>query len=1710
MPRKGKKKTIVLRGGGLGYMPGVEINGISEFSPDEIPGLILWVKADPTKLKTSTIQNYVQNLSPSIANRVLEQYSSNPNQVVVTEIQSDVTSSPNSLVRLELDSESATGFPKFVTQPGVLDIIDMSNMLDPASKVQQIYKLTTKSPVTVTPDFSSWIISKNVTIDYIALIEKIVLSTPYVATPSTTILQAPDGSTIPSALPTAEFSEVIVFSKKLTAEQAQQMDAYVAYRKNEQYTLDINNPYFPTIDSLAFMSDISKQIHDTEQSLRTELDSFDTSVDNYKAALPTDPILEKAPSLKEKANAALTQITLLRKNLTKGGLLSRKLGKETTDSVFESVNVLSLFSPPLTQEAYRKKLTDYTGVLQELQVYATSLGTVDQAVAKAKEQNNVSNQEQQLIAAQNVEELERAHLQTQSREIYRDFRKRGLAIGALGTAQYNSMTTDFTRQIQTIADAFQYHAKDIESRWNEIIYSFTGINEQISSGAWLTYVPSLDTSTVFLTNRGGAPYSIQYKDINLNQIQGLYEQLRNQIQEGDFAFVKEEIIHMAITMDNFFKRLSDKKINPTTKKTFMPYFKNAYKQVDNYAKEFDSFYDIFTDALKTLTDILSSVKQNKIAAKLTKKYPIPVVYSHFNATFEKYVREINKHDNSLTAMEYIFTNADGSILYADTEEKEVQLLFPSMEKVDRHEQDMFYTKKTPYKDASGNPLYAKYNILEPYEKTASILDALPESQVEKRNFYLVKSLFEIPRAAKNSICELSIETPQKPILLPKYALATGSYFICVNAGKLALQIQIPGMPEDTIDTIGPAETCMYTYSGLGQNSTSYYGRIPWDPTRIAYDTLRNVPRSSLCSKITEFSKYIYMRKDRVPLFDNDGYLVEATPDDSGIVYDIDDVFHANPYTVTLGPELHLSDLVIHPEWNEQMLIHPKFKELYVILELSTGLPVFCSSDGIPATDEFGFCKYVMTPMLDINGSIRTAGALADPIEIQLNSEASITQFGMISPILSFKYMFRSNFVRPLVDGTYIFINSTGYPLVTPAGTYIRIDNARFEPPYLVFYMDSVKEVHAYIPKTLPPSTALKLLADPYILVDIPAKRNDIIDRKTSDILSYRFSVIKSYIQGALATVETKYNYCRTLTFTETRDTLKLLQQCYTEIETYKTDYMTYSTNLTAIQTKQMISTADRQLKISMDTLDLKIKEIAEKVYTSFTRACNAIEFFTKVLDMVDSLKKSVKYLRETVFIENEKSVLALQGILQGDKQSSGNPSSPEISNLLTKMVSLKVDFENRLKVLEKNATTIPKVLADLDDWIKTQKGLIKQEYDARKQITDIETTHVVDLYTKRVLNDSSSTLSKIQAIRLKADDYLAYRKAIALWLGVDPDQKGYAKELPKPAGNKPLKGYSIALPVFEELSNPSFSRDWESLISTTKLSDSLRSRISIELILPLQDFIKTNGAFYAAGNDTESIPYTETLNNSTMDELKTTLTNSDSTMNNIMANVITLEAALHSIFDNYRKIRSDLRTEIQSLLQDQATQIQNAWTNTTGQITAIQTNLQLLAPYLTPEQKTEADSLTNSIDANMTSDVINSVQGVQQSAKIPGFYANMSYIKMIGIHGDRAKLLISLKSLQEKTDTVQTQMQALQGEVLVILQNSVESSRTSLNSSILAAQAKLSESLTDNANLQTLQKTIKPEADALTHRELKSISDCIEVQNGIATLNTQIQRLVGN
>ena len=426
--------------------------------------------------------------------------------------------------------------------------------------------------------------------------------------------------------------------------------------------------------------------------------------------------------------------------------------------------------------------------------------------------------------------------------------------------------------------------------------------------------------------------------------------------------------------------------------------------------------------------------------------------------------------------------------------------------------------------------------------------------------------------------------------------------------------------------------------------------------------------------------------------------------------------------------------------------------------------------------------------------------------------------------------------------------------------------------------------------------------------------------------------------------------------------------------------------------------------------------------------------------------------------------------------------------------------------------TMPKVLNDLDSWIKNQRMLIKKEYDIRRQIVLIETMHTVDLYTKRIMNDSSSTLSEIQKVRAKADAYLSYKKAIALWLGVYPDMGHYAQDPLKPAApsSPSLKGYSIPFPMFEELSNPSFSRDWESLLTTAKLSDALRSRVSIELIIPLQSFIKNNSSLYINGDDASSIPTADLLATKSTNELKGILADSTSKMNDIMANAITAEAALQPIFEKYQRVRSDLRAELQGVIQDQATQIQTAWTAISGQSTAIQTNLQILQPYLTPEQKGTAEQVMASVDEIMATDVLQKVQGVLQSMKIPGFYTGLSYMKMIALQGERDILLSSLTPIEERFDPVQDKLKSLRADVLTTLQGSIGTSLTNMNASIVSAQATLSAAVGDNSALQTLQTTIRPEADALTAQSLNTVADCIGVMTKIDALNKRVQAMVGN
>ena len=249
------------------------------------------------------------------------------------------------------------------------------------------------------------------------------------------------------------------------------------------------------------------------------------------------------------------------------------------DSVFESMAKLSLYDPPLTQDIFQKKLGDLTGVVNEIQAYIQSISSLDAAKQSAIEQNDRSNQQQQIVAAQNLEELAEVQLQQQLAKFYLDLRKKSNTINSVGDNFSKALTSEFISQIKPIHDTFQYYAKDIDYRWNQLQSKYAILTTQINSGTWLTYVPSLDNSIASSVTRGSVVFSIQYTDPYLNSIQTLYEKIRNQINEGDLVYMKEECFRIASSIKKFYNELSDNKINPICKKTFVPYFKGAYKKI---------------------------------------------------------------------------------------------------------------------------------------------------------------------------------------------------------------------------------------------------------------------------------------------------------------------------------------------------------------------------------------------------------------------------------------------------------------------------------------------------------------------------------------------------------------------------------------------------------------------------------------------------------------------------------------------------------------------------------------------------------------------------------------------------------------------------------------------------------------------------------------------------------------------------------------------------------------------------------------------------------------------------------------------------------------------------------------------------------------------------------------------------------------------------
>lgn len=1670
-------------------MTGLDKNAISKFIPGQIAGLALWIQADKTKCTFQPVEEYVKTVPPTIADNILKQYGNTASQKVLVAVNSLVISQPNSLVRLEVDTTGRTKFPTFVSEPEKLDVISLQDMVDPANPSQRAEKLCTKSDLPLSSaNMSVYSISNNINITFNDNLQMLLVSVADIKAPVT------------------DFSEIIVFSRKLSGAEVELMEGYLAYKRNDQYLLKLGHKYLPNIQMIPFLTDMASKIADTELSITTDMENFDVAVEKYRERLPTAEILQQAPPLKQKATAALDQLSTIRQNMVKGGLLARKQKTENMNATFDSINKLSLYSEPFTVDIFIKKLTDYDGVKAELEAYMKSLEDVDKDVAAAIDQNKTSDQLKKRSEAISVEALNEKNDVVEMKQFYIDRRQAIAVLNSLGKSKYDAMYTSFLAKIKSDGDNFNYYNSTIKTKWDSLMGNYGELDDIIISGEWLTYDTTLKTDNTVI-KRNDQVFNTKYTDPHLNRIQTLYEQIRNQIVEGDLKFIRNEVDAIMTTYNTLAKRVNNKQVSPLSKKMFGCFLKKKLKQLISYEAEFMKLYTVINDAVNELLRVLNlNKKYSSSKVKVEKEYPIPILYSFKDAAQQlRNVRLLNKHDHSLTMIEYIETNTDGTIKYVDADNTmEVELVFPSIEPIIRNKGDDFFIKKLPYCDENGIQLFQKYMILAPYSKEETMLDAISKSQVLPKFFHVVDAQFEIPRDAENGIYEMSASSPQMPILLPKYAMSDGTFFICVNVGEVPIHVQIPGFTEDLYDLIGPDEVCMYIYTGVADSTTTFYGRVQWVENRIAYDTIYDVPRSSFCRKMTDMSKYIYMSgvaTPNVPLFDRDGFLVEVVPDKDSYIYDIDDIHRACPYKVTIGDDMKISDLKINEDWGEKMIPAPQPTSLHVVEEASTGLTVFCNNKGIPAINEFGYTKYVRAPLLQINDKIVTRSSNENPIEITLNPNVQLVQYGLMQKTAIFRKVYRSNFVKPFggtttlnTANTFIFVNSLGYPLVAPTNTYIQVENFMFDPPYYVKYTENFIAEYSYIPEESSFFVASKNVLDakPFTQVSqrTPEEREIAETSRIIRTVSYRYTCGGAYIQYTITKLQTELTTCNLLKgqFAGIADTIELLNNCIKDIGAYQADYMSYKVTIIAIKTREMIADQSNDERMAMTTFDLKMKDTLNKVYKSYTTGLKPVVFFLCIVKKIDKIRASVKDLSDVKGIAIENSIKNIQTVIQNQAASTASQPNTDLKELLNTCTLKKVEFKGIVKTLDSALTNIPSDLDVLEKWVNDQNALIDHATDLYKEIIDIDNLHTVNVFTQQILNGISNTTKQLQENTDKVNTLIEYKKKIAKWLEVYPDSAAlieYRNQLPIPITTTSLKGYTIQFLPFEEALNPAISRDWYSLPDTMILSKATRTRISIGMIEPIRGFITKYADYYKKYNVNANAPDPSSYQRTDEAGLKQIVDDSNKVTNNLIAEAMEAEGELAPIFNEYKSIRSDLKGEIQKVLEALAKDIQAKWLDCTGKRTAIQTKLKLMEPYFDSTQAGDANKIIVKMDDLFTSDKLAAIDDIQRSTKVPDYYGNMNYIKMIETHTNWGDVQAVLIFIQDQIQGLQSSMDTIQTGVVQSLAQTIQTGRDKIQTTY----TKVKSGMADGSKLKDLTGTMDPlisSMEAVTATDLPS------------------------
>jgi hypothetical protein len=1556
-----KRSSKSIQKGGAGLV-GEDVNSISSFTPNSIPGLALWIKVNKDSVKYSKISDYIPTQSISVQQQLRTVFKNNLDASVITEI----TGVNNSLIRFELDSADSKSFPTLLSDPSGTDMISLNYDTKDGSTPSP-FKLVTKNPIELPEKYSMWSTSENISFDYIPSFSQFVIS-PNLASYMITHV--------------SKFLEIIVYSRQLNPREIQQVEGYLAYINNTQYKLPLYHPYLPDMSYLPYLIEPISNITDIDNSINEARKKLDD--------VPTD-LCGNTIALKGRLTDALDDTSEIRQIFYKGALLSKKEGSTSLESIYSAADRLHILTIPFNAEFVKRKLADITQMLLDIYNHI-ELNTPNLEVEFAEREAMM--QKLALEDAQTEEIFEETQREIQAREFYETLRQRSAAIKINGDMMHGPIYRDFEDRMSVFWDAIEYSNKMIGDSWNSITMSFKKIENQINSRAWLKYVPTLDISESEIVKRGNFITSIQYKDPYLNIVQTEYQKIRNQIYDGDMAYIQYIVPILYKECAAIMKDIENKIIQPITIKTFLPHFKQRYYEINRYLEYFNSIAEPITECIQILTTALENSKKSGTASILNNIPVIPVQDKFRSDCNTIYMRRVNASDSSITGIEYIVTDVEGNIHSTVNYNGDIDnnYIFPKYMNLTASEEDLMFFLYHPYKDLHGNNLRQEFKIQEELP-ALSIIDSLSAGRRPNYWFHKGDNLYEIARDEINGIHQFVVEYSQYPIQLPKYAIPVGSYFLIQNVGPLPIQVQIPGFPDDLIDMIGFGESMLYIYSGLQETyGKSYYGRVPWREDYIPYDTLLNSPRSSYSVFVKELNTSIYVKKNLQPLLDYDGYFIKANVDSKGFTYDIDDVYQANPYHVRSLKQVHLSDL---KHRGSKMTYKATESQIWILKDIVTSLPVLCNYKGVPGINEYGFCKFVKTPIMIIDNHTVIRGAFAD-INVKIAGTLEIEQMGVLEPFLNFNSVYRSKFVQAYEKDkkkTYVFIGLSKYPILSPKNNMIEAESWQFMPPQEITYVNTKDTLSiAYlvdISGNNMKSSSFNIAPYPYIAVQ--ETRLQIEMKKSAKIVLNRYITNKNYIIDRLNIIKKVYERIQKLGAGASEGTLSILNTANEQIQADLEKYIVEEQRIQPIQASLNSQMLTNTLKIAIDMLDLEMKKIIESVSTTFKSIGDSIDFTMNLVNDIENIERTVTDFRVKNIVEIEQLIISVKSTFQTDAQNLKITGAPEFDRLLRLMIKYKIEFIQRLGALETaiNASR-PSYSTEYTAWIKDKREKIRELNDYLLKIREIEHTDIPRVFEIRETLKRTEYIKKFRELAEQNDSYKKYKEAIISWLGM-PETSAYIQQKPIINTGRPsIQGLSINLIVFNELKNPSVQRDWQQIDTTPEIS----AKISAELITPitaLKDKYRFTLVETEVHNDSST---TDSLKQMDLNSIRNILDSLKIRAEETTTQLVAFESEMAPILKAYEHIRSDLRAEARKTLLANNQKIQEQWLQLTEKRTALQT---LLVQSADPEKEKMVGKISD-IESNVVDNIRTN----------PVYFDGLSYFEMRREQEEQEKVLKEL------------------------------------------------------------------------------------------------------